>query len=254
MKAEKASTKTVWFTGLRIWISWGVLATLYGAAGVQEKEVSMARNQALFDAIVQGRRKEVVEIVQGAIDRGEDLGALLNDSMIPAMRETGERFSRGELYVPDMLIAARAMQAGLNLLEPLLTEGQRARRGRVVIGTVHGDLHDIGKNLVAMMLRGAGFEVLDLGVNCSLDKFEKAVGDGYRIVCLSALLTTTMPFMKQAVEHFAGRPEVQVIVGGAPVTPEFAQQIGAQGYGKDASEAVSVVESRVPFAYPELAG
>ncbi|HON01225.1 MAG TPA: corrinoid protein, partial [Acidobacteriota bacterium] len=203
----------------------------------------MARNQALFDAITQGRRREVIEIVQSAIERGEDLGALLDETMIPAMRETGERFSRGELYVPDMLVAARAMQAGLSLLEPVMTEGQRRSRGKVVIGTVQGDLHDIGKNLVAMMLRGAGFEVLDLGVNCSLEKFDKAVEDGFRIVCLSALLTTTMPFMGQAVEHFAGRNDVQVVVGGAPVTAAFAKRIGADGYGKDASEAVPVVEA-----------
>lgn len=212
----------------------------------------MARNQALFDAVAQGRRREVIEIVQAAIERGEDLEALLNESMIPAMRETGERFSRGEIYVPDMLIAARAMQAGLNLLEPVLTESQRTKRGKVVIGTVQGDLHDIGKNLVAMMLRGAGFDVLDLGVNCSLEKFEEAVENGYRIVCLSALLTTTMPFMKRVVDHFAGEDNLQIIVGGAPVTPEFAQEIGAAGYGKDASEAVTVVERCMPKAYPEL--
>lgn len=212
----------------------------------------MARNQALFDAITQGRRREVIEIVQSAIERGEDLGALLDETMIPAMRETGERFSRGELYVPDMLVAARAMQAGLSLLEPVMTEGQRRSRGKVVIGTVQGDLHDIGKNLVAMMLRGAGFEVLDLGVNCSLEKFDKAVEDGFRIVCLSALLTTTMPFMGQAVEHFAGRNDVQVVVGGAPVTAAFAKRIGADGYGKDASEAVPVVEACARVVYPEL--
>jgi 5-methyltetrahydrofolate--homocysteine methyltransferase len=212
----------------------------------------VARNQALFDAITQGRRREVIEIVQSAIERGEDLGALLDETMIPAMRETGERFSRGELYVPDMLVAARAMQAGLSLLEPVMTEGQRRSRGKVVIGTVQGDLHDIGKNLVAMMLRGAGFEVLDLGVNCSLEKFDKAVEDGFRIVCLSALLTTTMPFMGQAVEHFAGRNDVQVVVGGAPVTAAFAKRIGADGYGKDASEAVPVVEACARVVYPEL--
>ncbi|HRV09635.1 MAG TPA: corrinoid protein [Acidobacteriota bacterium] len=212
----------------------------------------MARNQALFDAITQGRRREVIEIVQSAIERGEDLGALLDETMIPAMRETGERFSRGELYVPDMLVAARAMQAGLSLLEPVMTEGQRRSRGKVVIGTVQGDLHDIGKNLVAMMLRGAGFEVLDLGVNCSLEKFDKAVEDGFRIVCLSALLTTTMPFMGQAVEHFAGRNDVQIVVGGAPVSAEFAKRIGADGYGKDASEAVPVVEACARVVYPEL--
>jgi len=212
----------------------------------------VARNQALFDAITQGRRREVIEIVQSAIERGEDLGALLDETMIPAMRETGERFSRGELYVPDMLVAARAMQAGLSLLEPVMTEGQRRSRGKVVIGTVQGDLHDIGKNLVAMMLRGAGFEVLDLGVNCSLEKFDKAVEDGFRIVCLSALLTTTMPFMGQAVEHFAGRNDVQIVVGGAPVSAEFAKRIGADGYGKDASEAVPVVEACARVVYPEL--
>ena len=202
----------------------------------------MARDEALFEAITKGNRKLVVELVQGRIDANGDVVELMNDSMIPAMRDIGERFSRNEVYVPEMLIAARAMQAGLDLVEPLLTASGHEPRGRVCVGTVKGDLHDIGKNLVAMMLKGAGYHVMDLGVDCSVEKFEEAVGNGAQVVCLSALLTTTMPYMKDVAEHFAGREGVQVVVGGAPVTQEYADEIGAQGYGSDANDAVNAVD------------
>jgi 5-methyltetrahydrofolate--homocysteine methyltransferase len=201
----------------------------------------MARNEQLFSAICDGDRKKVEEIVQGAINAGEDVVALLLESMVPAMREIGERFAQGEVYVPEMLISARAMQAGLRLLEPLLARQGHQPLGRVCIGTVKGDLHDIGKNLVSMMLKGAGFAVDDLGTDCDVEKFSKAVDAGARAVCCSALLTTTMPYMKNVVEKFSDRADVKVVIGGAPVTQAYADQIGAHGYASNASDAVKVV-------------
>jgi 5-methyltetrahydrofolate--homocysteine methyltransferase len=202
----------------------------------------MPRNEELHEAISKGDAKAVGEIVQGVIDADGDVISLLNETMIPAMREVGDRFSCNEIFVPEMLIAARAMQTGLTLIEPLLTKSGHQPRARVAIGVVKGDLHDIGKNLVVMMLKGAGFEVDDLGVNCSVDKYQEAVDNGSKVVCLSALLTTTMPYMKEVVSHFAGRDDVKIIVGGAPVTDDYAKQIGAHGYGEDANDAVRAVE------------
>ncbi len=203
----------------------------------------MAKNEELFNAICKGNRKLVAEIVQKTIDENGDVVELLNETMIPSMRDVGDKFSRNEIYVPEMLIAARAMQAGLDLVEPLLAESGHEPRGRVCVGTVKGDLHDIGKNLVAMMLKGAGFEVDDLGVDCSIEKFEEGIARGFNIVCLSALLTTTMPYMKEVADHFKGRDDVKIVIGGAPVTQEYANEIGAHGYGSDANDAVTAVES-----------
>jgi 5-methyltetrahydrofolate--homocysteine methyltransferase len=203
----------------------------------------MTRNNELFEAICAGKAKVVEQVVQAAVDRGDDVVELLTESMIPAMRDIGDRFSRNEVYVPEMLIAARAMNAGLKLIEPLLAKQGHQPLGRVCIGTVKGDLHDIGKNLVAMMLKGAGYQVDDLGVDCDVNKFEKAVDAGSQAVCCSALLTTTMPYMKTVVEHFKDKPDVKVIVGGAPVTSMYASQIGAHGFANNASEAVKVVSS-----------
>lgn len=208
----------------------------------------MARNEELFNAILKGKRKDVGRIVQENVDAGNDVAELLNDSMIPAMREMGERFSRNEAYVPEMLIAARAMQAGLDIIEPILEQSGGNKRVKVCIGTVKGDLHDIGKNLVAMMLKGAGYEVVDLGVDCEKEKFAEAVQGGANFVLLSALLTTTMQYMKEVVHHLAGQDNVKVIIGGAPVTQDYAQEIGAHGYGKDANEAVKVVDSLLAAA------
>lgn len=202
----------------------------------------MNRNEKLFEAICRGNRKAVAEAVQEEVDKGTNVAELLNSSMIPAMRDVGEKFSRNEVYVPEMLIAARAMQAGLNIIEPLLASAGHKARAKIAIGTVKGDLHDIGKNLVAMMLKGAGFEVLDLGVDCAVEKYAEAVEKGANIVCLSALLTTTMPYMKDVVDHFKGRDDVKVIIGGAPITREYAKEIGAHGYGTDANDAVHAVE------------
>jgi 5-methyltetrahydrofolate--homocysteine methyltransferase len=201
----------------------------------------MPINDALYDAIVFGERDAVVDIVQRAVDAGEDVVALLNETMIPALREVGEQFSRGEVFVPEMLVAARAMQGGMDILEPLLVQSRHKPLARVCIGSVKGDLHDIGKNLVVMMLRGSGFEVEDLGVDCRIDRFEKAVEQGAQVVCLSALLSTTREEMRPVIRHFRKRGGVKVVVGGAAVTPEFADQIGADGYGTDASDAVRAV-------------
>ena len=203
----------------------------------------MARDQELFDAIIRGDRKTVEAVVQKLVEEKADVAAMLSDSMIPAMREVGERFSRNEVYVPELMIAARAMQTGLAIIEPLLTAGGHKPIGRVCIGTVKGDLHDIGKNLVAMMVKGAGYEVDDVGVDCDIDTFKQAVDNGSQAVLCSALLTTTMPYMETVVEAFRDRPDVKVIIGGAPITAEFCEQIGADAFGIDANDAVRILDS-----------
>jgi 5-methyltetrahydrofolate--homocysteine methyltransferase len=205
----------------------------------------MARYDDLFTAIGKGKRDEVTAQVTSLLDGGVPAEEIVTETMIPAMRDIGERFSRHEIYVPEMLIAARAMTAGLKVLEPVLAAAGHQPLGKVAIGTVKGDLHDIGKNLVVMMLKGAGYEVIDLGVDCDVTKFEAGVDDGATLILASALLTTTMPYMKQVVEHFQGRPEVKVVVGGAPVTQAYADEIGAAGYGADANDAVTVVDTLI---------
>lgn len=202
----------------------------------------MADLQKLKDAIMAGKREEVVNIIQAALAANDDVSTLLDKGMIPAMREMGDKFSRNEVYVPQMLIAARAMQAGLVLVEPALAKANHKSLGKVCIGTVKGDLHDIGKNLVAIMLKGAGYEVVDLGVNCDTGKYEEGVKQGATVVACSALLTTTMPYMKEVVGHFKGKG-VKVIIGGAPVTQDYADQIGADGYSDDANGAVKLVDA-----------
>lgn len=203
----------------------------------------MAKNEELFEAIIKGKRKDVTALVQADVDAGANVEEILMDSMIPAMREIGDRFTRNEVYVPEMLIAARAMQAGLNIVEPLLANTGHKPLGKVAIGTVKGDLHDIGKNLVAMMVKGAGYEVTDLGVDCDIAKYEEAVNDGVQVIMLSALLTTTMPYMKEVVAHFKAKGSpVKILIGGAPITQEYADEIGADGYSSDANEAVTSVE------------
>ncbi len=197
---------------------------------------------ALRTAIIKGKRNDVTAIVQAALEEKEDINRLLDEGMIPAMREIGDKFSRNEAYVPELLIAARAMQTGLALIEPLIAASGRKSIGKIAIGTVKGDLHDIGKNLVAIMLKGAGYDVIDLGVNCDTAKYDNAVKQGADIVACSSLLTTTMPYMKEVVEHFKGT-NVKVIVGGAPVTQAFADEIGADGYSEDANGAVKLVDS-----------
>jgi 5-methyltetrahydrofolate--homocysteine methyltransferase len=172
---------------------------------------------------------------------------ILNDGMVSAMAEVGKRFEEGEFYVPELLIAARAMKEGLVLLKPLLQQAKVKAAGKVAAGTVKGDLHDIGKNLVCMMLEGAGFEIMDLGTDVSPEKFVDAVQNGKAdIIAMSALLTTTMPNMQTTIDALktAGlRSQAKVIIGGAPVTDSYSRQIGADGYAADASRAVALAKS-----------
>jgi len=202
--------------------------------------------QAIFDGIKNGENTLVPQKVQEALNAGIPAAEILNDSMISAMAEVGRLFEEGEYFVPEMLIAARAMQAGLSLLKPQLAQAGIKSSGKVAIGTVKGDLHDIGKNLVAMMLEGAGFEIQDMGTDVTPEKFVDAARGGANVVALSALLTTTMPNMKNTIEALkaAGlRDKVKVMIGGAPVTEAYAKQIGADGYSADASRAVATAKA-----------
>lgn len=195
----------------------------------------------LFQHVVDGEAVEVQEGVQAALAEGINANIILKDALISAMDEVGRRFEAGDFYVPEMLIAARAMQGGLRVLKPHLVSAESKSAGKVAIGTVKGDLHDIGKNLVAMMLEGAGFEVHDLGVDVSPESFVKAAQEGMQIIGLSALLTTTMPNMVLIIEALktAGlRDKVKVMIGGAPVTQDYANKIGADAFAPDASSAV----------------
>jgi 5-methyltetrahydrofolate--homocysteine methyltransferase len=207
------------------------------------------RLQKIYDSVLNGEMDEVSAHVQAALDASLDPGAILKDGMISAMQEVGRLFEEGEYFVPEMLIAARAMQDGLALLKPHLVRANVKSAGKVVLGTVKGDLHDIGKNLVAMMLEGAAFEIIDLGVDVPPDKFVEAVKVHQpKIVGLSALLTTTMPSMRTTIDALAVagvREQVRVIVGGAPVTEAFARGIGADGFAPDASRAVKLAKSLV---------
>jgi 5-methyltetrahydrofolate--homocysteine methyltransferase len=203
--------------------------------------------QNIFNGILEGDRETVRTNVQRAIDAKMAPAVILNDGMVVAMAEVGKRFEEGEYYVPELLIAARAMKVGLALLKPLLQEAKVKAAGKVAAGTVKGDLHDIGKNLVCMMLEGAGFEIMDLGTDVSPEKFVDAVQTGKaNVIALSALLTTTMPNMQVTIDALkaAGlRNKVKVMIGGAPVTDSYARQIGADGYAADASRAVALAKS-----------
>jgi 5-methyltetrahydrofolate--homocysteine methyltransferase len=203
----------------------------------------------LFDTVLEGDVEGVKTNLQASLDAKLDPTVILNDGMIAAMREVGARFEEGEYYVPEMLIAARAMQSGMAILKPYLLQADRKSSGKVVIGTVKGDLHDIGKNLVALMLEGAGFEIKDLGVDVPIEDFIRVVQEEKPdIVAMSALLTTTMPMMKQTIDTFetAGlRDKVKFIIGGAPVTETYANQIGADGFSSDASRAVNMALSLI---------
>jgi 5-methyltetrahydrofolate--homocysteine methyltransferase len=201
----------------------------------------------LTQAIITGQMSQVGGLINQALEAGAGAGDILNTGMIPAMEEVGDLFENGEYYVPEMLISARAMQAGLDLLRPLLQSSKVASAGYVVIGTVQGDLHDIGKNLVGLMLEGVGFEVHDLGTDVSPAAFLEAVkGKPGCVLAMSALLTTTMASMKttiHALEEAGVRDQVKVIIGGAPITLEYAQEIGADGFAPDASLAVKLAKS-----------
>jgi corrinoid protein of di/trimethylamine methyltransferase len=204
----------------------------------------MADLKKLYDAVLSGDVKTAVAMTQQAIAEKMNPGSLITDAMIPAMAEVGRLYQCEEYFVPELLLSARAMKSALELLRPLLAETGVQPTGKVVIGTVKGDLHDIGKNLVASMLEGGGFEVTDLGVDVSPEKFIAAVQEKRaQIVCLSALLTVTVPSMKTTIEAFkqAGiRDQVKVMIGGAPVTADYVKEIGADAYGENASVAVSV--------------
>ena len=206
----------------------------------------MSRYAALYDAILVGDAKGSEASVRQAVAEGVDPRSLLDDSMIPAMSEVGRRFEEHEYFVPEMLIAARAMKAGLAVLKPLMTGDQETSMGRVLIGTVTGDLHDIGKNLVSAMLEGAGFEIIDLGVNVPPRKFIDAIRERQpQIVALSALLTTTMVGIKttiDAIKEAGLRDQVKIMIGGAPTTQQFADEIGADGYSPNANGAVGVAK------------
>ncbi|NDJ75572.1 MAG: cobalamin-binding protein [Chloroflexi bacterium] len=205
--------------------------------------------EELYAAILDGDATTAEQQVQAALDAGIEPEVILNQGMIAAMGEVGRLFEEGEYFVPEMLIAARAMKAGLALLRPHLVEADVQPVGKVIIGTVKGDLHDIGKNLVALMMEGAGFVVEDLGVDVPSEKFiEAAKTHQPDIVGLSALLTTTMPAMQAtiaALDAAGMRDSLKIIVGGAPVTDAFAHQIGADGYAPDANQAVSLAKSLI---------
>ena len=203
----------------------------------------------VHDLVVRGKAKLVPAAVQEALDEGMDPGKIL-DTMISAMDEVGENFKNGVIFVPEMLIAAKAMKKGVEVLKPHLASGAAGALGKVIIGTVAGDLHDIGKNLVAMMIESAGFEVIDLGVDVPVEKFLSAYEENpdTKIVACSALLTTTMPALQQTVAALnaaSWRGDVKVMVGGAPITQEFADKIGADAYTPDAASAAKKAKELV---------
>ena len=201
----------------------------------------------IYDAILEGNATIAKEGVTAALESQLDASLVLNEGMIKAMAEVGRLFEEGEYFVPEMLISARAMQAGLSVLKPALKKADVQSAGKVVIGTVQGDLHDIGKNLVAMMLEGSGFEIIDLGTDVPAEKFiDTLKSQEANILAMSALLTTTMPRMKDtisALEAAGLRTKVKIMVGGAPVTENYAKSIGADGFASDASKAVNLAKS-----------
>ena len=202
----------------------------------------MAGIQEVYDLVAKGKAKAIAGAVQEALDAGCDPSDILNKGMIAAMDEVGAKFKSGEIFVPEMLVAARAMKKGVEVLKPHLATGVAGAAGKIIIGTVAGDLHDIGKNLVAMMMESAGFEVVDLGVDVAKEKFIEAyeANPETKIVCCSALLTTTMPALRDAVALLNDAPfrsKITVMVGGEPITQEFADEIGADAYTEDAASA-----------------
>lgn len=205
--------------------------------------------EKIYQGVLNGEREVVVEEVQEAIDAKITAEKILKEGMMAAMAETGRLFEEGEYFVPELLIAARAMQGGMELLKPLLVAEDIEPIGKIVVGTVKGDLHDIGKNLVGMMLEGAGFEVIDLGSDVDAEKFVEAVrANQAHVVGMSALLTTTMtnmPVVIEALKTAGLRDNVKVLIGGAPVTKAYADQIGADGYAPDASQAAKLALSFV---------
>lgn len=207
----------------------------------------MADISTLKDMVASGRLPQAKALVNDAISAGMDPQEIIDRYLVKGMEEIGEKFEKGLAFVPNLLLAARAMKGCLDILTPLMKDGCASSLGTVVIGTVKGDLHDIGKNLVASMLEGCGFKVVNLGTDVSAQKFIDAVREyDARIVCLSALLTTTMTYMKEIVDAFVAeglRDKVRIMVGGAPVNAAFASQVGADGYSTNANEAVALAKS-----------
>ena len=205
--------------------------------------------ETIREMVVGGKFNDIEEEVQRAVDSGTDLNLLINDALISAMDIVGKRFADGDIYVPEMLVSAKTMKQGLDIIKPLLTAGEAEHRGTIVMGTVKGDLHDIGKNLVIMMMEGAGFRIIDLGVDVKIeDLIDTVKKEEADVLGLSALLTTTMPEMQKVIEALeeAGlRNQLKVIVGGAPIDQGFADKIGADGFGADAVEAVQLVREIV---------
>lgn len=200
----------------------------------------------LKESVINGNERKVIKYTQKALDEGVDLEKILNEGFIPGMDVVGSKFQANEIYVPEMLISAKAMKAGMKILEPLLTEAGVEPIGKVVIGTVKGDLHDIGKNLVAMMLEGGGFEVIDAGVDITPQKFMDLVKENKpNILGLSALLTTTMIEINNVIDAFKEnglRDDIKIMVGGAPLNEDYAKEVGADGYSPDAASAVLVAK------------
>ena len=209
----------------------------------------MVDGEKFYTAISQGKVDDVKKLTQGALDSGQKAEDILKEGLLPAMEQIGVKFKNNEIYIPEVLIAARAMHAGMGILKPILARSNANQAAKVIIGTVKGDLHDIGKNLVAMMLEGGGFEVIDLGIDVSADKFVEAIKNHHpQVVGMSALLTTTMREMKgilEAIQEAGLRKQVKAMIGGAPVTDRFAKEIGADGYAPDAATAVDIARSLV---------
>jgi len=207
----------------------------------------MIDQEKFHTLISQGKTEEVKRLTEETLERGEPVENILKDGLIQAMARIGGKFKNGEIYIPEVLIAARAMHAGMSILKPILSNSTGMMAGKIVIGTVKGDLHDIGKNLVAMMLEGGGFEVVDLGIDVPPEKFIEAIQKYQpQAVGMSALLTTTIREMKNTIQAFERanlRKQVKVIIGGAPVTEKFSEEIGADGYARDAASAVDMVKS-----------
>jgi corrinoid protein of di/trimethylamine methyltransferase len=207
----------------------------------------MAQSKEIYDAVLTGDAKKAYAATQAALAEGADPMQLIAESMVPAMDAVGRLFEAEEYFVPELLLAGRAMKGAMELIRPLLIASGQKLAVRVVIGTVKGDLHDIGKNIVASMLEGSGFEVIDLGADVSPDDFVAAIKEREpHVVCMSALLTVTMPAMKTTIDALktAGvRTQVKVLIGGAPVTSQYAKEIGADGYSENASGAVGLVKS-----------
>ena len=202
--------------------------------------------EAIKQAVMKGKRKDVKELVEAALTEGAAPEDILNNSLLAAMEVIGEKFKKDEVFVPEVLISARAMKMGVTTLQPYMKAETTDNKIKVAVGTVRGDLHDIGKNLVVMMLDGAGYEVVDLGNDVAPERYVEAAEEGAQVIGMSALLTTTMGEMKTVIDLFEEkgmRSQVKIIVGGAPITQDYADKIGADGYSADAASAVDLVAS-----------